>query len=143
MAAIAAGEDLTAAALNALVNNTLIASEHAATTSPTMGTVADLPGAAVTFTTTTANVQCLVIGTFDVSQGAVGDVFVGSCMVDGVGLSGGVNLNGLRDTSSGFWIPVLAAAGSHTIKLRGAVTAGTDTNTNSGNTKLIVIRLAA
>jgi hypothetical protein len=116
----------------------------AATTSPTVTAIADVTGCVLTFTTAQANVQCVITGVFDYTNTAAGftNTFVGSCMVDGVALTPTCNCsqNG-RTMLSQTWTAVLAAPGSHTIKLRATTTSGTTITYAAGNTTITVTQL--
>lgn len=94
-------------------------------------TAADIPGATVTIITAQPNASVQVTGIFDVTTTATGGNAVGTCVVDGTTQAGQAihaNItNSDRQTVSQVWTVPLATAGSHTIKLQGAVTtAGTD-----------------
>lgn len=88
-------------------------------------TEVDITGATVTFSTTKANAQFLCIGSFYFSMVAANNgVALGKLNVDGTNASGFVNFTGLfstpeRHNLAQSWTGTLAAAGSHTLKLRG------------------------
>ncbi|WOI58598.1 hypothetical protein [Streptomyces fradiae] len=92
----------------------------------TDATFADIPGATVTFTTTAANASYKVIGVFDCAVGAVGAStrMLGRIVTDGVAESG-FAIHEMddtdRDTVTTTAKGTLASAGSHTIKLQGAL----------------------
>lgn len=116
----------------------------AASTSPVVGAVADVTGCVLTFTTVQANVQCSITGVFDYMNTAAGltNTFVGTCMVDGVSQSAqAIGSQNGRTMLTQTWATVLASPGSHTIKLRAAVTSGTTITYNSGNTTITVTQL--
>lgn len=143
MAAPAAGNKITAALMGQLVNNTTQKIGAAQTTSTiTMtATEQDLTGTSLTFSVAYA-CRIMIVGIFDCDMNgtatAAGVVFVGVVNVDGTsigGTSGEAHLNAGRATAPQQWIVDLTA-GSHTIKLRGKVTAATGiSETNAGHTK--------
>lgn len=140
-----AGQKLAAQDLDQLVSSTTQIIGAAQTTSLQSMTLsaADLTGTSLTFTTLYANTKVTIWGCFDVSYTSLSDtaigtkLFVGTCLVDGVTLSGEAHFNGTRATVFQEWITTLVAAGSHTIKLQGLVTASLTgaCQTNSIHTK--------
>jgi hypothetical protein len=142
MAGPLAGQTLTAAMLAQLANNAIILTQDASTTSPSLGAQADIAGCSRTFSTVNANVQCLIAGVFDFSFTATGNIAQGFCNIDGVSQAAVAESNALRACSTQFWVVTLSTPGSHTIKLRAAITGGTATSI-SGNTTLTIARLAA
>jgi hypothetical protein len=138
MAAPAAGQKITAAMLGQLTNNTTQKTGAAQTTGTlTMTTSAqDLTGTSLTFSVVYA-CTVMIYACFDVTMIAAavtaGDVFVGTCVVDGGTVSGEAHLNAGRATVFQEW-EVALAAGSHTIKLQGQVTATTGGATTTGAT---------
>lgn len=94
----------------------------AATASLTCTTTGqDVPGATITFTTTVANTVALVQAHFDVNNSGGADTFLGIMAVDGGDMTAQAiaRLSG-RSAVSQSWAVTLAAAGSHTVKLRAA-----------------------
>lgn len=110
----------------------------------TTTTEADLTGATVTFTTTHANAVCQVIGIFDMQVITAGSgVGLGMLTVDGTDQSGqaifAMTTSGTRATLAQTWQPTLASAGSHTLKLRGNLSAAAGSLTfNSSHTRIAV-----
>lgn len=106
-------------------------------------TEADITGATVTFSTTKANAKYLVIGSFYMSA-VVGsaNVAAGKLNVDGANQAAFANFTGIstneRANVAQSWSGTLAAAGSHTLKLRGVLSAGTGTTVNSTHTTITV-----
>ncbi|HET6356101.1 hypothetical protein [Streptomyces sp.] len=121
------GQKLTAGQLDRLQPVPYEAVANGSLTSTTT-TETDIPGASITFTTKAANATFQATGTFDCEPLAVSStiMMLGKLNVDGVGQSGVAvhRMNQLdRDTVSMTWTGVLAAAGSHTLKLRGNLSA--------------------
>lgn len=141
--AIAAGERITAARLNRLqpVDYHAVAS---ASLTRTTTAYADITGATVTFTTTTANASYRVIAVFDCAVGtssATTDMN-GRIDVDGVagtGLAKHQMDNLDRDSVTLTEKGTLASAGSHTIKLQGALSAAAGSGTFQTTTNILVI----
>lgn len=86
----------------------------------------DITGASVTFSTATANARFLCIASFYFSciGGASNGIALGKLSVDGAVQTAFANFTGLfstpeRHNLAQSWIGTLAAAGSHTLKLRG------------------------
>lgn len=150
MALFVAGQKVRASQLNAAANN-VVMTDDPATTNQTAAAAADIAGCTRTFTTTTAGTQVFVVATWDVSitNDSV-NTFVGTLLVDGVAqpaqalLGAPVTAVGksLRVSISKMYVFTLAAVGSHTVKMRSAVTGGTTTVTNSGNTSMTMVRMA-
>lgn len=140
MALPAAGNRITADLLAALTNNSLqfIGATQTTSTITQTTTAADLTGTSLTFTTTYPNTKITIWACFDVTVTAGASTFLGTCLVDGAGQTqeghaGGVT--SMRVTVFQEWIATLAGTGSHTVKLQGATTSGTGTQTNASHTK--------
>lgn len=137
-----AGQIVTAGQLDRIQPTPYEAVANGSLTSTTT-TETDIPGASVTFTTKAANATYQATGTFDCEPLATSStiMMLGKLNVDGVGQSG-VSVHRMnqldRDTVSMTWTGVLAAAGSHTLKLRGNLSAalGTGGRFQTGDTKL-------
>lgn len=108
-------------------------------------TAVDIPGASITFNTAAANARGLVIGTFDANVTATGNSFLGQVSVDGVDQASPVAIFRLsalpRATISQSWSVTFAAAGAHTVKLRGKLdaAAGTCTVQPTGTSILLLV----
>lgn len=107
---------------------------------------ADITGATVTFTTARANARYLVMGSFYFSSTAANNnVASGKLSVDGAVQTAFANFTGLNTTpdrmnAAQSWAGTLAAAGSHTLKLRGVHAAANNVVTvNSGSTTITVL----
>lgn len=93
-------------------------------------TYADIVGASVTFSTVAANARFKAEAVFDASVTTANttNLMVGRLVVDGTPDTGGLAVHAMdtqdRDTIVQQWTGTLASAGSHTIKLQGAVTPG-------------------
>lgn len=118
----ASGQRLTPARLNRIQPVTY---EAVASGTLTLGTaLADVAGAAVTLTTTTAGAVWVAEATFDmnVATAGAGVLAEGHLDVDGVDQTARA-LKSMaavdRATAAQRWRGTLAAAGSHTLKLRG------------------------
>lgn len=130
MALPQAGNRATADLLAGLVNNTLQFINASQTSFPQNMTSSpvDLTGTSVTFTTTYPNTKVWITAFFDVAFtngvdiGVTGANFIGVALVDGVSLgsTAEAHFNGQKATVGQQWSTTLAAAGSHTIKLRGS-----------------------
>lgn len=150
----AAGAKLTAAALNALVTNTTAISLAASNSNQTIGAVADIAGCSITINTVSPNVQILIFGDYDVNiaTGNGGALFVGTCTVSTVSAGAAFpneahfgafpNTTTARASTPQFWFATLVTPGSHTIKLRGAITTGSGVQTMSQHTTLTVYQFA-
>ncbi len=118
MALPQAGNRLTADLLAALTNNSLQFLGASQTSFPQNMTTTptDLTGTSVTFTTQYPNTKVLITAFFDVG------FTIGVALVDGtsLGTTAEAHFNGQKSTIGQQWSPTLAAAGSHTIKLRGS-----------------------
>jgi hypothetical protein len=86
----------------------------------------DITAATVTFTTTKANAKFIAFGSFYFSciGGASSGIALGKLNVDGTNAAGFANFTGLfstpeRHNLAQVWTGTLAAAGVHTLKLRG------------------------
>lgn len=106
-------------------------------------TEADITGATVTFSTVKANAKYMVIASFYMSA-VVGNSAVasGKLNVDGANQSGSANFTGVstneRASVAQSWSGTLASPGSHTLKLRGVLSAGTGVTVNSTHTTITV-----
>jgi hypothetical protein len=96
-------------------------------------TNADVPGATITLTTTAANAVYVAVGVFDYDlQGTTTVIGTGMLAVDGTNQTAqalfqqGISTD--RMTASQVWRGTLAAAGSHTLKLRGTLPSGMEMN---------------
>lgn len=104
----------------------------------------DVAGATLTFTTPTVNTVVSVESYWDVATTGGTDTFIGTIMVDGVtNTTGEAHAEGEgssgRVAISQGWTVTLAAAGSHTIKLRRQKASNSDTLTLFGiHTKIKV-----
>jgi hypothetical protein len=91
-------------------------------------TYADIPGCSITLNTTAANAKYVASATFDCNVGNTSPtiLMVGRMLVDG-NPDSGLAIKGMvvadRATVHMQWQGVLAALGSHTFKLQGALTA--------------------
>lgn len=128
---ILAGQIVTAAQLNRMQPVTY----DAAGTGDLSGPVSDanVPGATITFTTTTANAVAVVETVFDFNfSGATVTLGSGRLNVDGVGESRyaifqqGPGTSSDRSTCGQTYRVTLAAAGSHTLKLTATVPTNMD-----------------
>lgn len=139
---ILAGQIVTAGQLNRLRPVTYFAQESS-TLTRTVTTAADIPGATVTFNTEAANAVYRVDATFDSAVGtssATTDM-IGTIVIDGATapVSGRHQMDNLdRDSVYAMATGTLAAAGSHTIKLQGALSAAAGSGTWQAFTSLIV-----
>ncbi|MDX2679300.1 hypothetical protein [Streptomyces soliscabiei] len=121
-----AGERMTAGRTNRLQP---VDYDAAATSALPVATTtyADIPGCSITFTTAVAGATYKAWGTFDcnvtTTSGSI--LMVGHLLVDGV-VDTGIAVYGMdtldRATIAMTWKGTLAAAGSHTLKLQGALT---------------------
>ncbi|MFE2021292.1 hypothetical protein ACFW9O_24920 [Streptomyces sp. NPDC059499] len=137
---IPAGGIVTAgqlARMQPVVNEATGSSNLALTT-----TEADVAGATITLTTTTANARYVVTGTFvfDITS-ATTALAEGILHVDGVQASGNARWSGEVTTDFGTaaqqWSGILASAGSHTLKLRGVMSSGTGIQVLGAFTRII------
>jgi hypothetical protein len=137
----AAGDLLTAGRTNRLQAKTYDATgttNLALTTTET-----DIAGASVTLTTETPGAIYVVRADFSFDIASATTAFTsGVCQLDGVSLSGQARWSGEVGTDYGpashGWRGTIAAAGSHTFKLRGAISAGTGITVLAAFTKLFV-----
>lgn len=91
------------------------------------GTLADLTGTSLTFTTQYANTKASIWAVYDAAYtnnidiGVGGPVLIGTATVDGVSLqsNGEAHFLGVRATVYQQWTTTLASPGNHTIKLQG------------------------
>lgn len=114
----AAGQKLTADALNAITRKAYIATASSTETVVTT-TVADLAGATMSVTTVVANTQVRVTGIFDSESSGATDIMIGTCMANGVAQQGEAHWQGdARGTVMNEWLVTFASAGTYTIKLR-------------------------
>jgi len=141
--AFVAGDTITADRLNRLPTNFYQAVASSSLTR-TDTTYADITGATVTFTTAAANATYAVIAFFDCAVGTTSTTtdMNGRIVVDGVADSGLAkhqmdNLD--RDTVGTTAKGTLALAGSHTIKLQGALSAAAGSGTFQTFTNLLVL----
>ncbi|NNJ04142.1 hypothetical protein HHX38_08340 [Streptomyces sp. PKU-MA01144] len=122
-----AGQILTAGQAERLKNAHYMGVASGALTSTTT-TYADIPGATLTLTTKAANATYIAEATLDANVVGTSPtiLMVGRLMVDGVADTG-LAVKGMvvadRATISARWQGTLAVAGSHTLKLQGALTA--------------------
>ncbi|MER5892407.1 hypothetical protein [Streptomyces sp. NPDC001876] len=105
---------------------------------------ADVPGASLTVTTTAANAIYVATATFSFDITSATTAFAsGSLDVDGSAPSGQARWSGEVATDFGpavqQWSGTLAAAGNHTFKLRGSMSAGTGITILGAYTRLIVV----
>jgi hypothetical protein len=108
-------------------------------------TAADIPGATVTVTTVADNAAYKVVGVFDaeVLVTSTTGLMVGKLVVDGTGASG-TAVYGMdtadRATIVMTWTGTLGAAGDHTLKLQGNLSASISSGArfNKSTTKLTV-----
>lgn len=140
--AFLSGERITAARLNRLGAVTYEAVASASLTRTTT-TYADVPDATVTFSTVAANAVIVVDAEFDCAVGGI------SATTD---MNGRINVDGVagtrlskhqmdtldRDTDYVFEKFTLASAGSHTVKLEGALSAAAGSGTFQTFTSLKV-----
>lgn len=150
----AAGADLTAAQLNALVTNTTAISLAAASSNQSIAGAADIAGCSITLNTVSPNVQILIFGVYDVNIGSGngGALLIGTCTVSTV--SGGAafpneahfggfpNTTTARGSTAQIWFATLVTPGSHTIKLRGGISTGSQVQTMAQHTTLTVYQFA-
>ena len=109
-------------------------------------TEVDITGATVTFSTVKANAKYLVIASFYMSSVVGGTaVAAGKLNVDGSNQPAFANYTGVstneRANVAQSWSGTLAAAGSHTLKLRGVLSAGTGVTVNATHTTINVLVL--
>jgi len=91
-------------------------------------TAADIPGAFWTFTTLRSNAVCSVTAVFDVESSNTTSTTIGELVVDGTAQTAQTLYRGTtRATVSQSWCVLLAAAGSHTLKLTGKLLVQADT----------------
>ncbi|MDI9885306.1 hypothetical protein QMZ92_13110 [Streptomyces sp. HNM0645] len=121
-----AGQTVTAGQMDRVQPTPYEGAASGALTSTTT-TYADIPGATVTLTTKAANATYVAEATLDANVVGTSPtiLMVGRLVVDGVADTG-LAIKGMvvadRATISGRWKGTLAAAGSHTLKLQGALT---------------------
>lgn len=140
--AILAGQIVTAGQLNRLRPTAYFAQESS-TLTRTVTTAADIPGATITFNTEVANAVYKVDATFDSAVGTASATtdMIGTIVVDGATapVSARHQMDTLdRDSVYAQAMGTLAAAGSHTIKLQGALSAAAGSGTWQAFTALIV-----
>jgi hypothetical protein len=137
---MASGQRVTPALLRRLRPAYYVA--EASADLPGAVTQALIPGASVTFTTETAGAEWYVDAVFDadVVTAPSTALALGYCEVDGVTQTGqatcGDEVVTDRHTVTQQWSGVFAAAGSHTIRLRGTLAANQQFRV--GNTRLRV-----
>ena len=122
-----AGQIITAGQLARMQPTPYMAAATSALTTTTT-TYADIPGTDIAVTTLAANATYTALGVFDcnVLGTSPSILMVGRLLVDGatdVGLAIHAMDTLDRDTVSMVWQGVLPAAGAHTFKLQGALTA--------------------
>jgi hypothetical protein len=139
---VAAGDDLTAAILNALTNGSIVFGSTAGSSNQSMGAAADIAGTSQNVVTTVANTKWIAFGIFDVSQSGTWATFVGELLVGGVSQSGLANMKVERGMALQVWTGTIATATTTVFKLRGAQTGGATMSTNGTHTKLIVVQFA-
>lgn len=139
---ILAGQKVTAAELNRL-RTKKYHGECTTALTKTDATFADIAGCSITLTTETAGATYSVVGIFDCAVGtsSASTRMLGRLNVDGaIGTGFGVhemdNLD--RDTVGMTWQGTLAAAGAHTIKLQGALSAAAGSGTFQLFTRILV-----
>lgn len=127
MADAVAGQIALSAEYNKLIDNieylyarlpmTLTASMTTATQTVTTS-VAALAGASRSVTAPEASTRLTIRGYFDVEALSGADIFIGTCSVDGVALTGEAHWAAVgRNTVSFEWVSVVSA-GAHTVSLR-------------------------
>ncbi|WP_228974940.1 hypothetical protein [Streptomyces sp. DH12] len=140
--AFAAGERITAARLNRLRPSTYFAQATGPLTR-TDTTYAAIPGASVTFSTSTAGAEYTVDAIFDCAVGtaSASTRMLGRIVTDGTA-EGGFAIHEMdqadRDTVATMARGTLGAAGSHTILLQGALSAAAGSGTFQAFTQLKV-----
>lgn len=107
-------------------------------------TEVDITGATITFSTTKTNARYLVMASFYMAATAGNvNVATGKLNVDGVNQAAQANFTGTttldRANVAQSWRGTLAAAGSHTFKLRGVMSAGTGVTVNATHTAFTVM----
>ncbi|MGW1814064.1 hypothetical protein ACWCQM_10960 [Streptomyces sp. NPDC002125] len=142
---IPAGGIITAGQLSRMQPATFLAAADTNLVRNNTTAAADIPGATVTVTTTTANAVYTVTAAFDVQIGAAGaGNIIGYLYVDGVADAGvaAKRMDAVtRDTIAQVWRGTLPAAGSHTFKLQGQTSVATASAGNiftAGSTKLSI-----
>ncbi len=140
---ILAGQIVTAGQLNRLRPVVYFAQESSTLTRTTTTAAADIPGATVTFSTEAANAVYRVDASFDSAVGTASATtdMIGTIVVDGVTapVSGRHQMDATdRDSVYAMATGTLAASGSHTIKLQGALSAAAGSGTWQAFTSLIV-----
>jgi hypothetical protein len=124
MADLNAGDRVVASGLK---HTFLVAAAASSNLSATTTTITDIPGATATFNTVTAAANVVVWGVFDIATSvAAASVAVGHCSVDGVDQTAQALwqlVASARATVTQVWQAALSGSGSHTIKLRGALSA--------------------
>ena len=150
MADAVAGQVALSAEYNKLIDNIeylyarlpkTLSTAMAAGTQTVTTTAADLTGVSRTLTVPEANTQLTIRGYFDVEATNAGDIFIGTCQVDGSNQSGEAHFADVgRATVALEWV-VSVSAGSHTVKLRvQKVNNGGSMTVNGPNhSKLVVV----
>jgi hypothetical protein len=121
------------------------------TTSPqsVTNTETDITGCSITLTTIGTNTQCVVMGDFNFSVGSSSSGTIdGKLSVDGVVNGTFARVVPITSTVQAMatqtWLVTLAAAGSHTLKLRAVVSGtGTYATGNNNTTTITVLQLSA
>jgi hypothetical protein len=140
--AILAFEIVTAGRLNRMQPVTYYAEQSSSLNMTT--TVTDIPGCSITLSTTTDNAVYLAYGIFDFDLGgATTATALGRLNVDGADTGKtaryGAEVASDVSTVAQQWRGTLASAGSHTLKLRGSTSAGTNLFAFSQSTLTVVI----
>jgi hypothetical protein len=129
MADLNAGDRIVASGLK---HTFLVAAAASSNLTATTTTVTDIAGATVTFNTVQGAANVLIIGVFDIATSvAAASVAVGHCSVDGVDQTAQALWQlvtaSARATVTQVWQAALSGSGSHTIKLRGALSVASGT----------------
>lgn len=136
-----AGERVTAARINRLQPAQYDATGTANLALTTTDT--DVAGASITLTTDTNTATYAVTAVFQFDITTATTAFAtGSCLLDGVALSGQARWAGANTTDFAtgvqVWRGSAGTAGSHTFKLRGSMSSGTGIQILGAFTKIIV-----
>lgn len=126
MADLNAGDRIVASGLK---HPFVVAAAASANLAATTSTVTDITGASVTFNTVQIAANVVIWGVFDITTtSAATSTAVGHCSVDGTDQTAQALWQLVTATARGtiiqVWSATLSGSGSHTIKLRGAVTGG-------------------
>jgi hypothetical protein len=106
--------------------------------------VTDITGATVTFNTVQSTSTVMILGVYDITVSTTGATVIGHCSVDGTDQTAQALLQltgstGLRATVGQVWTATLSGSGSHTIKLRGALTVASGSATFNTTTTTITV----